>query len=105
MSRHALSSKNTVDARSARAFARAAGRARMVEPPTEFKGGPNICSTRIHRPAPKLISIEKTAEFLDVSPSTVRRLVSSRQLKAHKVGGQIRISMGDLVAFIDQGRV
>ena len=41
--------------------------------------------TRIHRPAPKLISIEKAAELLDVSPSTVRRLVGSRQLKAHKL--------------------
>jgi excisionase family DNA binding protein len=69
------------------------------------KGDPEMPSTRIHRPAPKLISIEKTAEFLDVSPSTVRRLVSSRQLKAHKVGGQIRISMADLLAFIDQSTV
>ena len=61
--------------------------------------------TRIHRPAPKLISIENAAELLDVSPSTVRRLVGSRQLKAHKIGGQIRIGMAELLVFIDQSQV
>ena len=62
-------------------------------------------STRRLYPEPKLLSIEKTAEFLDVSASTVRRLVKSRQLKASKIGGQIRISLIDLHAFIDQSRV
>jgi excisionase family DNA binding protein len=61
--------------------------------------------TRRHHSEPKLLSIEKTAEVLDVSPSTVRRLVDSRQLKAHKIGGQFRISMTDLFAYIDQSRV
>ena len=75
----------------------------MVDPLT--KGIHTMRSTRRRHPEPKLLSIEKTAEFLDVSASTVRRLVKSRQLKASKIGGQIRISLIDLLAFIDQSQV
>jgi excisionase family DNA binding protein len=75
----------------------------VVDPLT--KGIHTMRSTRRHHPEPKLLSIEKTAEFLDVSASTVRRLVSSRQLKASKIGGQIRISLIDLLAYIDQSQV
>jgi excisionase family DNA binding protein len=75
----------------------------VVDPLT--KGINTMRSARRHHPDPQLLSIEKAGEFLDVSASTVRRLVKTGQLKAHKIGGQIRISMADLLAFIDHSRV
>jgi excisionase family DNA binding protein len=48
-----------------------------------------------------MLSIAKAAELLDVSKSTVRRLIASGQLRAIKIGGQVRIRLMDLVAFIN----
>ena len=54
-----------------------------------------------HKPVQiTLLSLKKVAEYLDVSLSTVRRLIGERVLRAHRVGGQLRVSIADLQAYV-----
>jgi len=53
----------------------------------------------------QLLSLKKVAEKLDVSVSSLRRLIDSSELLAHKIGGQIRISTLDLHAFVSASRL
>jgi excisionase family DNA binding protein len=50
--------------------------------------------------SPQLLSLKKAAARLDVSVPTVRRLASKGVLRAVKIGGQLRIAISDLQAFI-----
>jgi excisionase family DNA binding protein len=53
------------------------------------------------RSVPRLHTIDETAEILSVSARTVRRLISSGALPAHRLPGRlIRISDGDIAAFL-----
>ena len=52
------------------------------------------------RPVPALLSIEKVAERCDISVRTVRRWIDCRELIAHRLGRQWRISEADLAAFL-----
>jgi excisionase family DNA binding protein len=52
-----------------------------------------------------LLTIPEVAAFLKVSPSGVRRLVYGRQLSFHKVGGSIRISLGDIQSYLERQRI
>lgn len=47
-----------------------------------------------------LLSLKKVADYLDVSLSTVRRLVKDGVLRARRVGGQLRVSLADLEAYV-----
>jgi len=49
-----------------------------------------------------MLNMEKAAELLNVSKPTVRRLIKIGKLKAYKIGGQLRIKLTDLLAFIEQ---
>ncbi len=51
---------------------------------------------------PLLLRLERTAEALDCSPTTVKRLVRCGDLPAVKVGGSTRIRVEDLRAFVEQ---
>ena len=53
---------------------------------------------------PRLQSIAKVANQLDVSQKTVRRLIDNGQLPACRVGRQLRITEADLAAFIARSR-
>jgi excisionase family DNA binding protein len=48
----------------------------------------------------QFLSLKKAANLLDMSVSTLRRLLKGGELHAYKFGGQIRISTSDLHAFI-----
>ena len=50
--------------------------------------------------SPQLLSLKKAAARLDISVPTVRRLTSKGVLRAVKIGGQLRITISDLQAFI-----
>ena len=50
--------------------------------------------------SPQLLSLKEAAARLDVSVPTVRRLASKGVLQAVKIGGQLRIAISDLQAFI-----
>ena len=53
----------------------------------------------------KLLSIDAVAERLNVSISTVRRLVRDAALPAYRVGGRLRFKPHEVAAYIDAQRV
>jgi excisionase family DNA binding protein len=52
------------------------------------------------RPLTKLRTIAETAEVLNLSPRTVRRLIDSGALPVHRFGRLVRIAEGDIAAQI-----
>ena len=52
--------------------------------------------------APLLLRLERTAEALDCSPTTVKRLIKAGELPAVKVHGATRIRVADLQAYVEQ---
>jgi excisionase family DNA binding protein len=52
-----------------------------------------------------LLSVEAAAEYLCTSPRFIRRLVAERRVPYVKVGRLVRLTSGDLDAFIAEGRV
>jgi excisionase family DNA binding protein len=52
----------------------------------------------------RLHTIDETAELLNVSPRTVRRLIEAGALRAHRIGRLIRISDEDIAAFLAANR-
>jgi excisionase family DNA binding protein len=53
----------------------------------------------------RLLTIEKAAEVLGVTPRMVRRLTASRRLPFVKVGRLVRFRDADLAKFIEEGTV
>jgi excisionase family DNA binding protein len=49
--------------------------------------------------------LEESRKLLNVCDSTMRKIVKSGALVAHKFGGQYRISPADLRTYIDAARV
>jgi excisionase family DNA binding protein len=52
--------------------------------------------------APLLLRLERTAEVLDCSPTTVKRLIKAGDLPAVKVNGATRIRVADLQAYVER---
>jgi excisionase family DNA binding protein len=52
----------------------------------------------------KLRTIEATAEILDTSPRTVRRILDSGALPFYRIGRLVRISDADIAAFLAGNR-
>jgi excisionase family DNA binding protein len=53
---------------------------------------------------PTLLTIDQTAEHLQVSTKTLRRWIDAGDLVAHRIGRQLRISASDLQTFIQARR-
>ena len=54
-----------------------------------------------HKPAQiTMLPLKKVAEYLDVSLSTVRRLINEGGIRSHRVGGQLRVSLADLQSYV-----
>ncbi len=51
-----------------------------------------------------MLTVATTAERLDLSEKTVRRLIDSGDLVAHRIGRNVRIAEDDLRAFLYQRR-
>lgn len=51
-----------------------------------------------------LFNAAHAAEYLDVSPDTIRRLVAKGDLLAVKLGGSVRYARSDLDALIERLR-
>jgi excisionase family DNA binding protein len=49
---------------------------------------------------PHFYSIKEVADFLGVSTRTIQRWMDSGELRAHRLGGIVRISHDDLQDFI-----
>jgi excisionase family DNA binding protein len=56
------------------------------------------------RPVTRFRTIDETAELLNVSPRTVRRLIRSGALPAHRFERLVRISDGDIAALLAENR-
>ena len=53
----------------------------------------------------QLLSIGEVAGLCGVSRSTVRRLIRTHGLEAHRLGRQIRVELRDLDRFLDAARL
>ena len=49
---------------------------------------------------PVLLTLDQTADVLQVTTRTLRRWINAGELVAHRIGRQLRISEPDLQAFI-----
>lgn len=61
-------------------------------------------TTETQAQADRLLRLDEAAEVLQVSDSTIRRLVRDKELKVVRIGRAIRVRPEDLDAFI-QGRL
>ena len=43
--------------------------------------------------APRLASIDVAADFLDVNPRTIRRMIHAGQLRAYRIGRLVKVDM------------
>jgi excisionase family DNA binding protein len=51
---------------------------------------------------PQMLSLKHTAEALDVSTKTVRRLLERGDLTAIRVGGRLRIDAADIRGYLER---
>lgn len=52
----------------------------------------------------KLLTIPETAEVLNTSTRTVRRLIESGDLTAHRIGRLVRLSEADILVYLASNR-
>ena len=52
---------------------------------------------------PPMLSVDDTAQNLNVSTKTVRRLIARGELPAHRVGSCLRISDEALLSYLRRG--
>jgi excisionase family DNA binding protein len=52
-----------------------------------------------------MLTIEQSAERLNMSVRYVRRLIAERRIAFHKIGRSVRLKATDIAAFVDAGRV
>jgi excisionase family DNA binding protein len=53
----------------------------------------------------KYLNVKDAAEYLGTSARFVRQLIAERRIAFHKLGAHVRISLADLDAFAQAGRV
>jgi excisionase family DNA binding protein len=53
----------------------------------------------------RMLTVEQAAERLGTSSRFVRRLIAERRIAFNKLGRHVRLSSGDVDAFIRAGRV
>lgn len=53
----------------------------------------------------RLLSIAEAADAMGTPERFVRRLVAERRIAYHKIGKYVRIAEGDVLAFVQAGRV
>ena len=68
------------------------------EDPKPARG--RIAAGRVAPSTLKFFTIDQVAEFLSLSPRSVRRLIEDHQLSAHRFGRAVRIAETDLRAYI-----
>lgn len=61
--------------------------------------------TQVRELCSPLLTLGLVAQTLQVSVVTVRRLIARRALASHKIGGQVRVSIRDLDAYLAKTRI
>jgi excisionase family DNA binding protein len=56
------------------------------------------------RLAARMLTVDQTAEQLQLSPKSVRRLIENNELVVHRIGRCIRVSEDDLQVFLNRRR-
>ena len=57
-------------------------------------------------PAPRVfLTVQETADLLNVSVATIRRLQQRHELPYFKVSGSVRFDMADVEAYLAAGRI
>lgn len=56
-------------------------------------------------PTAKLLSKKELASYLGVSKSTIERLVRGRKIPFYRIGGSVRFSIDEVMAYIQKNRV
>ncbi|MFE0022348.1 excisionase family DNA-binding protein [Amycolatopsis sp. NPDC059021] len=51
------------------------------------------------------LTVEEAGEYLNTGVRFVRRLIAERRIAFHKVGAHVRLTVADLDAFVQSGRV
>lgn len=54
---------------------------------------------------PHYLNVEQAAEYLGTGVRFIRRLVAERRIVFYKVGNHVRLTIADLDAFAEAGRV
>jgi excisionase family DNA binding protein len=67
-------------------------------------GGSQRSSRALRRPISQLRTIDETAEILNTSPRTVRRIIDSGALPVHRFGRLVRISDDDIAVLLAASR-
>jgi len=62
-------------------------------------------STDAARSYPSLLTLREVSMTLRVSEKTVRRMIDRRELRAFRVGGQLRVERDSLVHLLRTGEV
>jgi excisionase family DNA binding protein len=71
-------------------------------PPTAAEAGDDAATTEVP-PAPPFLSLREAADWLCVSPSTLKRMVVKGELPTVRVGKRRKIPAGDLAAYVAKG--
>lgn len=53
----------------------------------------------------KYLTVQEAANYLNTSVRFIRRLISERRIAFHKIGRHVRLTVADLDAFVEAGRV
>jgi excisionase family DNA binding protein len=72
--------------------------------PRSRSAGPGAASRALRRSVPQLRTIDETAEVLNTSPRTVRRLIDSGALRVHRFGRLVRVSDDDIAVLLAASR-
>ena len=52
-----------------------------------------------------LLTLAECADALGVSTRSIRRFIADGRLKAHRIGHVVRLDPGDIITFVDEGRI
>jgi excisionase family DNA binding protein len=53
----------------------------------------------------KYLTVPEAADYLNTSVRFIRRIIAERRIAFHKIGRHVRLTVADLDAFVDAGRV
>lgn len=70
----------------------------------ELSHGSGMMSQETGRPTQHLLTVEQTADAMNVSVRFVRRLVAERRIAVHRLGRHVRLSRDDIDAFVAASR-